>query len=181
MGQEAALMEMLCTIRQNGALLKGKAPAVVQAGLDSAMYEATSFLEAKVKAIVEKEGRMGVGGSKVGLYKSIAGEVEGKGTPLIKGIVFSNKSYVEVIEKGRRPGKAWPPEGVMLQWIQLKMGLSGKRGKEVEFLIRRKIGIKGFPGIRMFERAFTENRNKIQKMFENAGFDISAKLSEGGM
>lgn len=172
-------MELRCTVTANSALLKGKAPAIVQKELDSAMHETVSFLEGKVKGIIEKEGRMGVGGSEVGLYKSVAGEVVDQGTPLIKGIIGSNKPYGVVIEKGRRPGKAMPPEGVLLQWIQLKLGLSGKPAKEAEFLIRRKIGRKGFPGIHMFERAFTQNLAKIQKIFEKAGFDISAKLGEG--
>lgn len=173
-------MELRCEIKANSALFNGKAPAIVQKQLDSAMYSATMLLERKVKDIIEKEGRMGVGGSEVGLYKSIAGEVVDRGTPLIKGIVGTSEPYGEVIEMGRRPGKAMPPEGVLLKWLALKLDVSGEEAKRVEFLVRRKIGRKGFPGIHMFERVFTENRAKIQKIFEKAGFDIVTKLGEGG-
>jgi len=171
-------MEFRCTVIAKGPVVMGKAPAIVSGELDSAMYEATMFLEAKVKKIIEQEGRMGVGGSEAGLYKSVASEVIDKGTPVVKGIVFSGKPYSDVIEKGRRPGKAWPPAGVLLQWIQLKLGLSGKPAKEAEFLIRRKIGEKGFPGIHMFERAWTENLGQLQAIFERAGYRIVGRLEE---
>lgn len=169
-------MELRYQVKQSGALFQGQASEIVQKRLNSTMHEAVMFLEREVKRIIEAEGRMGVGGSEIGLFKSVAGEVLDQGSSVIKGIVGHSKSYGEVIEKGRRPGKAMPPEGVLLQWIQLKMGLSGKSARRVEFLIRRKIGRKGFPGIHMFERAYTENRGKIQKMFEKSGFEISEDL-----
>ncbi|MCE5265676.1 MAG: hypothetical protein LLG97_19380 [Deltaproteobacteria bacterium] len=172
-------MDMRCTFQARKDM-PARAPAIVQRRLDSAIHEATMLLVGEVKRIIWEEKRLGVGGVEAGLYKDIESEVLDQGTPLVKGIVFTGRAYGIVIEKGRRPGKAWPPQGVLLPWIQLKLGLSGEQAKDVEFLIRRKIGKLGFPGIHMFERAFNQNRPKIQKMFEKAGYDIVDKVSEGG-
>lgn len=106
------------------------------------MYEATSFLEGEVK----KNTPIGVSGAKGGLRSTIYEEVIEKGTPLIKGIVDTQSPYGEVIEKGRRAGKTWPPEGALLRWIEIKMGVPEEMAKRLEFVIRRKIGQKGFPG-----------------------------------
>ena len=177
-------MELRCVITERGPALKGMAPSIIQKGLDSAMNEAVSFLTTKVKDIIEAEGRMGVGssskGEQSGLKASIMGDVVNKGTPLITGIVGTAKPYGEVIEKGRRPGQKMPPLGVLLDWIALKMGVTGKEAKREEYLLRRSIGKKGFEGIHMFERAFTGNVSEIQRMFEKAGFSIAERLSGEG-
>ena len=86
--------------------------------------------------------------------------------------------YGDVIEKGRTAGKKWPPEGVLLRWIEVKLGVEDKVAKQLEFVIRRKIGKKGFPGVDMFERALNENWPKLQEIFDHCGFDIARGLNE---
>jgi hypothetical protein len=95
-----------------------------------------------------------------------------------KGIVGTGSPYGDVIELGRRPGSKWPPEGVLERWIEEKIGAEGAQLKSLEFLIRRKIGRKGFPGVHMFERAFKANYRKLVDIFERAGFKITKEINE---
>lgn len=165
---------MKVSIEQKGKIFEGKAQEIVNTQLTAAMYEATSFLEREIK----KRTPQGVGGAKGGLMASIKGEVVEKGMPLVKGIVASDSKYGEVIEKGRTAGKTWPPEGALLRWIEVKMGKGGEDARRLEFVIRRKIGQKGFPGVHMFEKAFTEGLPKLQAIFDRYGFAIAERLSE---
>ena len=121
---------------------------------------------------------MGVGGAESGLVATEFGEVIQYGTSVI-GMVGHASGYGDVIEFGRRAGKKMPPAGVLLSWIELKMGLTGKSAERVEFLIRRKIGKEGFEGAHMFEKAWNESQGDLQKIFDRAGFDIAIDLGGG--
>lgn len=167
-------MELKVSIQTKGKIFEGKAPEIIQQALTEVMYEATSFLEREVKARTPR----GVFGASGGLVSTIHGEVVGKGTTAIKGIVGHMSVYGDVIEKGRTAGKTWPPEGVLLRWIELKIGVAEDMAKRLEFVIRRKIGQKGFPGAHMFERALREGWPRLKDMFEKAGFNITKKLNE---
>lgn len=157
-----------------GAIASGKAPLIVQSNLDAAITEATLFLDAKVKAGTPQ----GVGGAQGGLLGSIQNEVQSKGTPIVKGIIMSAHPYAEVIEKGRKPGKG-VPKGVLTPWIQKKLGITGEKElASVEFLIRRKIKVKGFKGSHMFEKAPADNWGAVQGIFNRYGLNITKELSE---
>ena len=166
-------MNIRATITAKGGIYDGKAPQVVRNELIAVMYEATQYLEREIK----KETPVGVSGAKGGLLSSVHGEVIQKGAAIIRGVVATQSPYGEVIEKGRRAGKRWPPEGALLRWIELKMGVDGARAERLEFVIRRKIGKKGFPGQRMFEATWDKKFPVIQRMFERAGFDIARKVN----
>ena len=167
-------MELKIAISQKGKIFEGKSQEIINDALTSAMYEATAFLEREVK----KRTPIGVFGAAGGLKASIHGEVISKGAAVVKGIVGHQSVYGDVIEKGRRAGKAWPPEGSLLRWMEVKLGMDSGTAKRMEFIVRRKIGKKGFTGAFMFEKAFNENINKIQKIFDNAGFEIAKALNE---
>ena len=165
-------MEFKVTIEPKGRIFEGKAPEIMQQSLEDAMYEATSYLEREVK----KRTPTGVFGASGGLVSTIHGEVVGKGTPLVRGIVGHQSAYGDVIEKGRRAGKTWPPEGALLRWIEMKMGVPEEQARRLEFVIRRKIGQKGFPGAHMFEKALTQGWPILNKIFDEAGFRIAKNL-----
>ena len=161
-------------INTQGALLSGKGPKVVQSNLDQAITEATLFLDAKVKANTPQ----GVGGAQGGLLDSIQNEVQGRGTPMVKGVVMSGHPTAQVIEKGRRPGKGLPRD-VLRGWIIKKLGITGEKElASVSFLISRKIKAKGFKGAHMFEKALTENWNTVQGIFSRYGITLARELNE---
>lgn len=178
------IMELKVLIQQKGPISEGRAPEIVSTGLRGAMEEAVVFLVRAVKEEIEKKNIIGVGGAKGGFRASIQGDVIQKGTPvskgesIIKGIVASQSAYGEVIEKGRRPGQKWPREGWLLKWIEVKLGVDPETAKRLEFVIRRKIGVKGFEGKHVFEEALRNNEPKLREIFERAGFQIATGLNE---
>lgn len=167
-------MELTVAITQKGKIFEGKAPEIVNEALTSAMYEAVTLLEREVK----KRTPLGVYGSQGGLLSTIHGNVTGQGTPIVKGIIATQSKYGEVIEKGRTAGKTWPPEGALIRWMEVKLGMDDTTAKRMEFVIRRKIGRKGFPGVHMFENALNENWQRLEQIFDRMGFDIARKLNE---
>jgi hypothetical protein len=167
-------MELRATITTKGKVFEGKAPEIIQEAMSAAMTEAVMFLEAEVK----KRTPVGVFGAQGGLISTIYGEVTEKG---MKGVIGHQSRYGDVIEKGRTPGKKWPPEGALLRWIEVKMGVGSadlRSARRIEFLIRRKIGQRGFPGAAMFEKAFKEGWPRLKKIFNDAGFRIAKTLNE---
>lgn len=167
-------MELKVSVTQKGKIFEGKAPEIIKQNLTGAMYEATSFLEKEVK----RRTPVGVFGAQGGLLSTIHGEVIGKGTPIMKGIVGHQSKYGDVIEKGRSAGKTWPPEGTLLRWIEMKLGVEGAEARRLEFIIRRKIGKKGFPGRFMFEESLKQGWPVLQKIFDHYGFEIARELNE---
>lgn len=166
-------MNLSINVSLKGALLSGKAPQIIQAGLDRFVTQVTMFLLPEV----QKRTPQGVFGAQGGLLGSIQADVVGKGTPIVKGIVMSAQKYAEVIEKGRTAGKGMPPKGSLVRWIEVKMGLDEKTAQRIEFVIRRKIGLRGFDGRHMFERAVTENMGRIEAMAQAAGLIIATELN----
>jgi hypothetical protein len=167
-------VDLKVAVSLKGAIWEGKAPELVQAGITSAMWEATSFLEREVKKRTPK----GVGGAQGGLISTVHGEVIEKGIPVVKGIIAHGSAYGDVVDKGRTPGKKWPPEGVLLKWIELKLGVDEVQAKRLEFVIRRKIGKKGFPGAIMFEKTMDETWPRLKDIFDRGGFEITRQLSQ---
>lgn len=167
-------MDVRVRVETKGALLQGKAPALVQKGLDRFVTKATMLLLGEVK----KRTPQGVSGAQGGLLGSIQGDVIGKGTPLVKGVVISAHKYAEVVEKGRSAGKGMPPMGSLIRWIEVKMGLSAEQAKQIEFVVRRSIGRKGFDGAHMFEKALIDNLNRLQAMGEAEGLTIATELNQ---
>ncbi len=113
-----------------------------------------------------------------GLISTVNSEVTGKGTPLIKGIVFHGSKYGDVVEKGRSAGKGMPPKGTLVRWLEVKLGLSTKEAQRIEFVVRRKIGLRGTQGAQMFEKALTDNIGKLEQMAQACGLRIAAELNQ---
>lgn len=168
-------MDLRGRIEISGPLLAGKGPAVVQKHIERFVTSATLFLTREVKTRTPQ----GVYGAQGGLLGSIQGEVGGKGTATVKGVVATAQKYGEVIEKGRRPGKGWPPPGALIRWIEIKFGVDQSTAKRIEFAVRRKIGQKGFEGAHMFERALRENQGKLQAMAQREGLNLVMELNGG--
>lgn len=167
-------MKLQIKFDTQGALLTGKGPAIVQKNLDRAVTEATLFLDGQVKARTPQ----GVSGAQGGLLGSIQNDVFLKGTPVVKGVVWSAHPTAEVIEKGRKPGKG-VPHGVLIPWIEKKIHPdTPEELEQIEFLIRMKIKAKGFKGAFMFEKALTENWGTVQGIFNRHGITITQELSE---
>lgn len=165
-------MELNLNITSRSPLVTGGAGTIVQKNLDRFMDTATLFLLAEVK----KRTPQGVYGAQGGLLASIQSEVSGKGTPAVKGRVLTAHAYAEVVEKGRRPNKGMPPKGVLLRWLEVKLGLTPHEAERVEFVVRRKIAVKGTEGAHMFEQAISDNMGRLEAMAKRCGLAIVADM-----
>lgn len=167
------MLEQRITVTAKGPVFEGKAPEIINAALSGFITEAVVYLKREVK----RGTPTGVYGVQGGLLSRIGHEVTGKGTPLVKGVVGHTSPYGDVIEKGRTPGKAMPPEGTLVRWLEVKLGLDEKEAQRIEFVVRRKIGRKGFAGAAMFEHALERGWPAISSMAERAGFDLARSLN----
>jgi len=150
-----------------------KYPGIVREETVAVMEMIVARLE---KEVVERTPR-GVGGE-AGLAGSIAGEVKGRGSP-VTGTVGTPLEYGEVVELGRRPGKAMPPVGPIILWARRKLGVSEEDGEHVGFAIARKIAIEGFEGAKMFESALEDNRRWIQNMLYTIPDRVKKRIGGG--
>jgi hypothetical protein len=170
-GGAALVLNIRATVTMKGKIFEGKGAGVIEEQLTSGITEAVAFLEGLVKHYTPQ----GVYGAQGGLLSTIHGEVE-KGVPVVKGIVGHMKPYGDVIEKGRTVGKAMPPAGILIRWIEKKMGVDEQTAAGIEFAVRRKIGAEGFEGAQMFEEGFDEGWPTVERIFDQRGFEIARRL-----
>jgi len=121
----------------------------------------------RLEAEIVKRTPAGIGGS-AGLRGSIAGEVATLGR-VVTGTVGTPLEYGEVVEMGRRPGKAFPPVDPIALWARRKLGVSEKESRGVGFAIARKIAIHGFEGVHMFEKGWQHIESWAQKEMMGIG------------
>jgi hypothetical protein len=166
-------MNITVKVDVEGALARGGAPEVIQRCLESAVTETTMFLYGQVLARTPQ----GVFGAQGGLMASIQPNVLQKGTPLVKGVVASAHKYAEVVEKGRRAGKGIPVDD-LVRWVEVKLGITDpKIVRSVAFLISRHAKKYGIVGAHMFERALSDNYEKVEAIFNKVGLAITKGIA----
>lgn len=157
-------MQFGVAIHVSGALLTGDPAATLDANIEAAVTEATLFLEGRIKA--------GTPHRTGNLSRSIQHEIQGKGTPVVKGIIATSQSYALPVETGT--------------------GIYGP--KRVPFVIKAKPGkalfwpgadhpvkqvtIKGMVGAHMFENGFTDNTAGLDRIFAKYGLKIVMELNQ---
>lgn len=131
-------------------------------------------------ALLEFEVRqrvpVGVFGDQGGLRAGIYGEPFNLGSPMVYGEVGHQSVYGDVIALGRKPGGRMPPQGSLLRWIEVVLGADAKEAQRIEFVVRRKISQKGFEGAFMFDKAFSENEDRITKIAHEKGLYLGFTL-----
>lgn len=108
--------------------------------------------EAESKAIVRNKGRIDTSALINGIGQ-LPIRRSGRG---VAGGWAASAEHSLVNEKGRRPGRPMPPVGALLPWMA-RHGIPA----EAEFVVRRKIGRDGIPGI-WFMR---DGRAKVRPLF----------------
>lgn len=120
-------------------LLRRLDPGVRDGVMHGAMSETTHYLEGEVA------GRAPVD---LGLLRgSIASDVRGRGLGL-RGEVFSNRDYAPAVERGRRPGRGFPPREPIERWAARNLG-----DASLWFVVARKIARQGTKGVFMFRKS----------------------------
>jgi hypothetical protein len=133
----------------------------INLNIQGMVYELCLYLEKKVKDATP----VGVYGAQGGLLSTIQHSVS-RGVSVIKGKVFHQSPYGDVVELGREVGKRMPPPGVLIRWLEVKWGLTTKEAEQIEFVVRRKIAIKGFEGKFMFKNAVGKNQTIIKTIIK---------------
>jgi len=158
-------------ITVQGGMLTGNPEQIVRSHMRAGMHEAVQLGVRQVKGRTPQ----GVMGAQGGLLASIQGEVREPGGDVL-GIISTDSKYGLTIEKGRKPGSKMPPAGVMVRWIEVKMGMSTEEAQGIEFLVRRKIARKGTKGALMFEQTLEEDGPLFQRIFERHGLRMTREL-----
>lgn len=135
--------------------LAKKYPSVTKDVMEMQVTEAVNLLE----AAVVKETPYGAG--PIHLRDTIHGKVHTMGMQ-VSGMVGTPLEHGEPVELGTKPH--WPPIGPIQHWVEGKLHVPANESKSVAFLIARKIARKGTKGVRMFGKAFDDNRSKIMNI-----------------
>ena len=141
-----------------------------------AMIWSINMAETEVIQQAVKKGLRGVTGHLIGgIRGKLITNYKGK-----VGIESAASVYADIMEKGRRPGKAPPfkPINVIAVWIKRKLSVNLEDIASVAFLISRKIKTKGIKGRHFFRAAEKKVRPQIEKAFEIARNNLERKLSD---
>ncbi len=151
----------------NVPLFNGTATKVV----DEEMRQALNASVLHLKGEIMPATPVGVTGSlRAGVQTNIAGEAVS-----LVGRVFDAVAYAMPVESGSRPH--FPPIAPLQLWVRRKLGIGDeKEARSVAFLIARAISRRGTPAVRMFQKAFEANRDRVVGFFEAANARIAARL-----
>ena len=111
---------------------------------------------------------------------AISAWVNGTAVDGITGRVFSSLPYAIVMDEGRTPGARMPPPAAIELWVQRKLGLTGTEAARAAFAIARSIGEKGIDPRAFADEAFSAGQNKVDRLFEILGDQITRALTTEG-
>jgi len=134
-------------------------PQSVSHELTVAMESSLSFLKGQVTVRTP----VNTGKLRASITHSITSQF-----PNLIGVVGSPLPYAPVMEEGRRPGAKMPPVGAIQHWVIRKLGIRGKEGRAIAWLIARSIAKKGIEGKHMFQEGFEASEPTINQLFNEA-------------
>ena len=147
-----------------------KAPEIVREELTHAMWQAEMLLERETQELTP----VGIGGAG-GLRGSVhAQEPEVLANSVI-GVTGTSLNYAQSVELGTRPH--WAPIQPLIDWVQHRLGITGKEAESVARRVQFGIAHHGTPGVGMFHRAFSANRGQVAMRFGAANTRIAQRLS----
>lgn len=104
-----------------------------------------------------------------------------------KARIGTNLLYLEVMARGRKPGRPWPPPGALHPWMRrhgIPLGKPPKPGGKAiyfsnEFLLARKIGRKGIDGDDFDRKAVDASIPKIERLVPILAREIERAMAGG--
>lgn len=155
--------------------------------IDASRLESLLSRYANAGPVVEREGKAALDRAAIRVQNSARGNLHSSGAidtgQLINSIgiesrgpfaraIGTNKTYGEVVEKGRRSGAPMPPPGALLGWMR-RHGIPA----EDEYIVRRRIAAKGIAARPYLVPALEENEPAIQREFDLAAERALAELA----
>jgi hypothetical protein len=144
-------------------------PGVVKEATVAKVTEAVKYLE----RVIKTDPDFPYGAGPLHLIQTISSDVSYMGEE-VTGIVGTPAKYAEAVEYGTKPH--FPPLEPLQYWVEKKLGLPEKEAKSVAFLIARKISVKGTEGSHMFEFAWEENKDRVEKMLNEIADEVVRRL-----
>lgn len=142
-----------------------RAPALIERETEVSMHKVV--LKAQHDAVANAKHDTG------DLRRRITNKVE-RVPGGVLGTIGNNAPHAETIEYGRKPGSKMPPKGVLLGWMRRK-----NIDKRLEFVLRRAIARKGFPGDHNLEHAVKGVLPFAQTEFGAIGPRVMQRLLHG--
>jgi len=111
------------------------------------------------------------------LRRSVSYKISGNGFSLSSKIT-SALPYAPPVEFGISPRRVFPPfsDSALELWTRRRLGKTGKALKTTTYLIAKKIFRNGILAVKMFERAFNENKSRIENRFRRVVNDFFSKF-----
>lgn len=145
-------------------------PAIVKEATIAKVTEAVKYLE----RVIKKDPDFPYGAGPLHLISTVSSEVDYKGEE-VTGIVGTPAKYAEPVEYGTKPH--FPPLEPLQYWVEKKLGITDeKEAKSVAFLIARKISVEGTEGAHMFEFAWAENKDRVEKMLDEIADEVLKRM-----
>ena len=147
-----------------------QAPEIVLDELETAMGSAVAYLLRETQEATPTASGV--------LRRSFIGGVDVVAAlDAVFGTVGSSLPYALPVELGTKPH--YPPLEPLIDWVELKLGLTGPEAETAALGIQRKIGRVGTPGYGMARFALLDGRDTIVAEFEQAAERIVARV--GGL
>lgn len=144
-----------------------RAPAIVLEELETAMGSAVEYLKRETQE--NTPTAMGT------LRQSFIGGVDVIASlDAVFGTVGSPLPYALPVELGTKPH--YPPIEPLINWVEVKLGLTGDDAESAARAIQRKIGRVGTPGYGMARFALIDGRDTIAAEFADAAERIVARV-----
>lgn len=147
-------MAFAVTLEDGGLIRRlSGASRILQDELDKAVRDASRDGADESRSILTAAGRVDT--------RALVGSVKPlpvtRGGRAVRAGWEATAPHAEVIQKGRRPGAAMPPKGVLLPWM-------GRHGipPEAEFVVRRAIGRRGIPAVDYMDAAADRIRPRFR-------------------
>jgi hypothetical protein len=171
------LYKITVTAKTEGPVFQqGRPREIIRGNLLSALWESILFIEYHVK----ENTPVGVFGD-AGLRGSIFGEVREDDPLTLLGVVSSPLPYAEAVELGTKPHT--PPIAPLILWAERVLGLSDtaddKAATKAAYAVRGAIRERGTGGKYMFRRGLEVSRERVERIFEAAGFNIAVEMNGG--
>lgn len=147
------------------------APDLVVSEITTGIYEASLYLQ---REVAERTPTSGAGT----LRSSILARQPQIGDGAISGTVGTPMVYALPVELGTRPHH--PPVQPLIDWVEMKLGLTGKKADAVARAIAWKIAKHGTQGAHMFRDALEAGRVQIGEILSRHARRALARIKGGG-
>lgn len=145
-------------------------PRVI-AGFSAALLKAARLVMSSDRGINPKTGTNTLIGSDLSKQIRLQNDLSDLDGILVD-VIFNG--YMEYVERGRKPGARWVPEGPIIDWLKRKHIVSSNENvRSVAYLVRRSIYEKGIKGRPLMDAIIDEGDRLFNDTYAEAMVDAA--------